>query len=379
MSASSMRSASKKRNPLNDVNTGDDASTSGRKSRSSSAHKARGSQRGGGGENSIDDDASTASAATVGSAQMAELQELDSSVMSAANGRADGDQTASLADLAKLMQSPAEGDDTDEDEKTSRVNSRRQTADPAAMMELNAMFASDSDEDEEEDGADGAGAKDAVAAATVAATNASAFASPARTEQQEEEAAASKVPTPKPLKSCISARKPKSSKGGAGAGRSSVRKGVRFGSPDAAEFHNDMATSSVTPLPKAFTKQRYQMVSPETQAQAVRAETDENSRILAELSDEDDAVSCGCLRVRARVKERDEERGERGGPCVRADANRSPHMCIISSPTHNSLGHHPRAFLCFRVRVRVCACACARACVRLAARAGRSDVRRAFP
>jgi hypothetical protein len=282
MSVSSARSASKKRNPLNDVNSVDDASASGRKSRSSSARKSRISQRG---ENSIDD-ASTASAATVGTAQMAELSDLDSSAMSTASGRVGGDQTASLADLAKLMQSPAEEDD--DDDKNSRVNSRRQTVDPAGMQELNAMFGPDSDEDEEEE-ADGAAAGTTVAAVETA--DVSTFASPPRADERG--AAASKVPTPKPLKSCISARKPKSSKAGEATegARGSMRKGkVRFGSPDAAEFHNDMATSSVTPLPKAFTRQRYQMVSPETQAQAVRAETDENSRILAELSDEDDAV-----------------------------------------------------------------------------------------
>jgi len=238
MSAYRTRSATKqRRNPLEDVNSLDSSTTSARKKTRSSARKR--SKTSMTGENSLNE-ASVASAAD--STHMAELQnfsELNSSSMSNASG--DGnDQTATLGDLAKLMQSP-EADETP-------ANRRRQTADPEAMGALNAMFNSDSDSDSDSDDNEaGAGAET--------------FNSPAPNQ------------SPKPLKSCISARKTK--------GAQSVRKGVRFGSPDAAEFDKNMATSAVTPLPKSFSRARYNMSSPETQARETNAATEENDRVLA--------------------------------------------------------------------------------------------------
>ena len=255
------RSARKqKRIPLESITAAAQTPRSGRKSttgrnsrRSSSAASVKSKSV------IVDDNENSSvnvSTVTTDSAQIAELQnlsELDSSTMSTS-----GDNTASLGDLAKLMQS-------DEDSMIDERANRRQTADPA---QLRGIFDDESSDDESDD-------EQTEKAATPTATKVS---SPV---QKSPVAPAQPTPNPKPLKSCLSARKSRST-------RSAVKNRVRFGSPEAAEYHKHEVTSAVTPLPKDYTRKRYRMISSEDKAKEARDIANENDRILEEAENETD-------------------------------------------------------------------------------------------
>ena len=301
------RSATKsKRNPLEDVNVGQGTPGAQKKKnrRSSSARKSSSSINHRDNENA---EVSVESAKSVDVAELQNLSELNSSTMSigSTGGGGGGGDTVSLGHLAKLMESPASSKSVRSQGKTSR----RQTADPDA---LKAMFNSSSSEEEDEDDDNNTSAN---ANANVDAMSKEAESAPAAKEAAsatftspvpEPKSKSAKKPTPKPLKSCISARKSRARSERKG-------RGVRFGSPDAAEFHKDAATSSVTPLPKSFSRQRYQMASPETQAKEASAEALENDRILAEAEGNEGSVNAVSSKLTASARRRSMRRKSAAG------------------------------------------------------------------
>ena len=79
------------------------------------------------------------------------------------------------------------------------------------------------------------------------------------------------------LKSCMSTQKSQKTK--------RKTRGVKFGSPSAAEYVIGTETNKMTPLPKSYAKQRFSMMPTEQIQEQMDAETKKNNDILAKFED----------------------------------------------------------------------------------------------